>query len=350
MLNKNLTQNILTLGCDFENMQGGISQILSNYKGIYEIFNFIPTTVKGSRIDKLVAFLFAYLKLVIVLIFGNYKIIHIHGASYNSFWRKSYIISLVNFFHKKVIYHIHGGGFEEFYKSDPIKIKRVLLKCDVVVVLSEYWKLFFQNEIGCNRVEVIRNMIERPIVFHNNVNDSLLCHFTLLGLLGQNKGVYDLLKVINKNKIYYRGKLKLHLGGDGEIENVNSFIDKYDLSDLVVYEGWVSGKVKQELLSNTNVYILPSYKEGLPLSVIEAMSYSLPIIATPVGGIPELVDCNNGILVDPGNMEQIENAIMFFLNNRKKIRVMGDVSFQKSQKYFSNVIELELVNLYTTFL
>ena len=134
--------------------------------------------------------------------------------------------------------------------------------------------------------------------------------FTLLflGLLGKNKGIYDLLECIRDHKVEFQGKLKLYIGGNGEIEHVKQLIKEYGIADIVIFEGWVSGDKKIELLNKSDAYILPSYKEGLPISILEAMSYGMPIISTPVGGIPEIVsNGENGYLVEPGNKEDIYN-------------------------------------------
>ncbi|MEI3117571.1 MAG: glycosyltransferase [Parabacteroides johnsonii] len=291
----------------------------------------------------------ALIRVIVQSIFGNYKIIHIHGASYNSFKRKKYFIHLAKFFHKKVIYHIHGGGFEEFYNQNKKEVKNVLLKCDTIVVLSDYWKFFFTNEIGCKQVVIIRNIIENPIFQKVQKKDSVL-HFVLLGLLGKNKGVYDLLEEIKDHKEFYQHKIKLHLGGNGEVENIQSFIRQHDLSEIVTYEGWVSGQKKQELLSNSDVYILPSYKEGMPLSIIEAMSYKLPIISTLIGSIPELVDSTNGILIPPGDKKSLHCANVKILNNKDKLKQMGLASYQKAQNYFPENIEETLTKLYSSLL
>ena len=103
-----------------------------------------------------------------------------------------------------------------------------------------------------------------------------------------------------------------------EEEIIKAFIQNNQISDIAVFEGWVTGDKKIEYLNWADIYILPSYNEGLPIAILEAMSYSHPIISTPVGGIPEVVkDHQNGILVEPGNLEQIKKHYYSLSNIRK---------------------------------
>lgn len=100
--------------------------------------------------------------------------------------------------------------------------------------------------------------------------------------IGHNKGIYDLIGVIALHKKEFHGRQKLRVGGNGEVDKVKILIKEKKISDIVSYEGWVSGGRKVELLDVSDAYILPSYKEGLPISILEAMSYGLPMISTKV--------------------------------------------------------------------
>lgn len=96
-----------------------------------------------------------------------------------------------------------------------------------------------------------------------------------------------------------------------------------------------------------DIYILPSYNEGLPIAILEAMSYTHPIISTPVGGIPEVVkDHQNGILVEPGNLEQIKEALLFFIKHPEVIESYGQKSYEIVQPYFPENVFLQLKKIY----
>ena len=123
-------------------------------------------------------------------------------------------------------------------------------------------------------------------------------------------------------------------------------IRDYRLENFVRFEGFVSGEKKIELLNWANVFVLPSFNEGLPISILEAMSYRMPIISTPVGGIPEVVDERNGKLVTPGNDKQIYEAIREYVDNGSLIKQQGDVSFKKVETYLPEYVLNHLKTIY----
>ena len=243
---------------------------------------------------------------------------------------------------------MHAGRFAVFYQQHRYAVRKVVDKSDVIIALSEFWKEYFKKEFPTKRVEIIKNVISAPKVHKQQTS-----YFTLLflGLLGKNKGIYDLLECIRDHKVEFQGKLKLYIGGNGEIENVKQLIKEYGIADIVIFEGWVSGDKKIELLNNSDAYILPSYKEGLPISILEAMSYGMPIISTPVGGIPEIVsNGENGYLVEPGNKEDIYKAIISLLNDSDLRNRMGNVSLSRVGEHLPEYVEKQLETLYDSLL
>lgn len=241
---------------------------------------------------------------------------------------------------------MHGGGFKKFSNEHPKAVRYILSKTDCVIALSNSWKDFFENELTCKKVVVINNIIAPPLICPNK-NDFLTLLF--LGKMDKNKGIYDLLDVIIRNKSKYKNKLQLFLGGNGEIESVQRIIHENDIDDIVLFKGWVSGNSKINLFNQSDIFILPSYYEGVPISILEAMSYSMPIISTNVGGIPEIVENGiNGYLIIPGNKDALEKAINKFLLNPELIKSMGEKSQQKIKKHLPIEVSKELSQLYNT--
>lgn len=337
--------HILTIGIAYEPVRGGVAAVEKTYSTFYEPFNHIATVVADNAIKKAVIAVRGVMQFLWWMFFHpEVKIVHVHGSINASFWRKCIFIYIAKSFGKKVIFHCHSGGFETFTHKHKYAVRKLISRCDAVIALSDYWKSFFEKELGCNHVEIIKNVIPAPQYSHHPTN-----RFTLLflGLLGQNKGIYDLLSVIADNKDTFNRKLCLCIGGNGEVEKVKNLIKSYGISDMVKYEGWVSGDKKTDLLNCADAYILPSYKEGLPISILEAMSYALPIISTPVGGIPEIVKNGvNGYLVTPGNKEEIGQAIKHLMDSMEKRREMGRVSQRLVKEHLPIYVEKQLCELY----
>ncbi|HPI00393.1 MAG TPA: glycosyltransferase, partial [Chitinophagaceae bacterium] len=149
----------------------------------------------------------------------------------------------------------------------------------------------------------------------------------------------------------YNNKIKLHIGGDGDVKKLLKIIQENDLRNIVEYLGWVSNNEKNNLLLHSDIYMLPSYAEGLPVSILEAMSYGMPIISTNVGGIPEIVKHQyNGLLFQPGDIDAIENALQFFINQPQKIEEYGNHSLELIQPYFPKAVIEQLTQCYTSIL
>lgn len=343
------TKNILTIGIDYRVVRGGVAAVENVYSTFYQPFNHVTTTVTNGQVKKLLVLCKAIMQFLYWMLFHpEIKIVHVQGSVGASFWRKAIFIYIAKFFHKKVVWHMHAGRFAVFYQQHRYAVRKVVNKSDVIIALSEYWKEYFKNEFPTKRVEIIKNVISAPRVHKQQTG-----YFTLLflGLLGKNKGIYDLLECIRDHKVEFQGKLKLYIGGNGEIEHVKQLIKVYGIADITIFEGWVSGDKKIELLNKSDAYILPSYKEGLPISILEAMSYGMPIISTPVGGIPEIVsNGENGYLVEPGNKEDIYKAIISLLNDSDLRNRMGSVSLSRVGEHLPEYVEKQLETLYDSLL
>lgn len=339
-------KNVLTIGIDYRVVHGGVAAVESVYSIFYKPFNHVATVVDYGRTRKLKVFFKAYVQFWNWMLFHKeIKIVHVHGASGASFWRKRIFINLAKRFGKKVVYHMHGGGFEDFSHNHPKAVGSLLAKCDAIIALSSYWKYFFENEFHCKNVVVVKNVIAQPI--YSSISSSTFS-LLFLGLLGVNKGIYDLLECLYEHKEELCGKLRLYIGGNGEVERVKRLIEKYGIEDIVSFEGWVFGEKKLKLLNLADAYILPSYKEGLPISILEAMSYSLPIISTTVGGIPEIVkNGENGFLIEPGDKEAMYEAINQLKDNHNKCVDMGKISRKKVTEHLPKYVEKQLSSIYS---
>ncbi len=275
------------------------------------------------------------------------KIVHIHTSQRKSFIRSNVFMNLAKVFKKKIVLHIHGGGFKDYYYEKPDFVTKCLRKCDVVIVLSEEWKDFL-NSVGFACV-IVENVITEPVV--HEVADDGKVHLLFLGLIRQLKGIYDLVEVIAEHKDDFRGKMLLHVGGNGETDVLVKMINDLGVEDIVKFEGWVTDEKKIELMNKCKVYILPSYVEGLPLSILEAMSYNMAIISTRVGGIPSLVnDKKNGFLFEPGDKDSIYSSIKSLVDDDKLLKAMSKDNSQHIVDYYPDNVAKKLAEIYQSIL
>lgn len=356
LLSSQISSKVLTVGPDYRNHRGGVGAVISLYSKYFAVFNFIPTYRVGSVFYKSYVFLISLLKLTGRLISDrNIRIVHIHGASKGSFYRKFMIFFISKYiFRKKIVYHIHGGGFSEFYKRSGFfskwLIRITLNKSDFVITLSQSWYHYFQDNFRIKKLVVLPNIIDYPQK-QQRINHSDYLHLLFFGLVCDGKGIFDLLKVIGNNKEVYRKKVRLLIGGNGETQKLKTLIRQGETGEIVDFLGWVDNDKKPAAFSNSDVFILPSYTEGLPISILEAMSYGKAIISTGVGGIPEIVkDNENGILIEPGNLDQIKNAIGRLIDQPELIRKFGLASEQMVQKFLPGEVIKKLDEIYKLLL
>lgn len=350
MIKLDISERVLTIGCQWKKPKGGIAVVLNSYSRIFPEFNIIVNSNENNTIVNILQLLYSLVALTIRLIFSqNIRIVHIHSASYNSFNRSVLFISLAKIFKRKVVIHIHGGGFKEYYEKNSSFVHKNLLKCDAIISLTQYWKEFF-NGLGLKNVVIVPNIIDRPVTQKKKNNDGKV-HILYLGLITKAKGIYDLLDIIREHKTELENKITLRVGGNGEIDILQSIIKEHGLSNIVKFEGWVSGDKKVLMLNYADIFILPSYTEGLPISILEAMSYKIPVISTPVGGIPEIItDGENGFLFTPGDKDALYNAIKTLVANKDLREDMGKKTYQKVHLHFPENVSMKLENVYQELL
>ena len=342
--------SVLTVGPDFDPPKGGIAQVVYNYRRdvFGPGFHFIANSCSGSKVRKALRALLAVLDMVWMLaVKRQIRIVHIHTASYTSFTRSCLYMAIAKAMGRKVIMHVHGGAFRDYYSGNKSYVARKLRQCDCVVVLSDFWRRFMADEVGVNRVEVVNNIIPKP-EFSTTVADDGKLHAMFMGLLIRDKGIYDLIEALALIKNELEGRFVLHVCGTGETEAVKARISERGIDDLVSLEGWVSGQAKTWLMNWCQLFVLPSYIEGLPLSILEAMSYKMCIVASSVGSIPELLSGTAfGEMVKPGDAGALARAIAkFACMPASKLQSRAQTGYEASRAYWPAAVQKCLEEIY----
>lgn len=351
LIHKNLSQKVLMIGEYFKhNAPGGMAAVLASYNEYFEDMQFIPTWRNGNILIKIWYAVYSYVVFIWYMLFvRSVKVIHIQGAAFASFERNIFFVRVGKLFGKKVIMHMHCADFESYYNPSKHKQRIVdtINACDLYLVLSDSWKVYFESiGVKSDIIRVLNNTITPPVIQKVERSAGTL-NLLYLGVIGQRKGIYDILKALKDNKERFEGKVVLRIGGNQEEEKLLACINESGLQDMVKFEGFVSGEKKIECLNWADVYILPSFNEGLPIGILEAMSYGHPIISTPVGGISEVVkDGVNGIMVEPGNVQEIAKAILAFVDNQKMINEYGTQSLLLVKPYLPETVFATLSEMY----
>ena len=323
---------------------GGIKSVVTVYKrfGLFRRWpvHYIGTVQPGNVLTKLRTAILALLRFISLLLTRQVSVVHVHTASRASFWRKSVFVLLAFLARRPVILHLHGAEFHIFYEkeSGPMAkrfIRFIFNNAKRIIVLSTQWKRIVSNISNNKHIVCIFNPveIEDPIAISAFSRKKNILLF--LGELGKRKGTFDLLDALVRLKTKFPD-VKLLCGGDGDLERVAARARTLGISDSVEIMGWVAGDAKRRLLAEATVYVLPSYNEGLPMSLLEALAAGLPVISTPVGGIPDaLEDGIEGYLIEPGNIDALSHAIEKLLCDEQCRTQMGVAGRKKVEQYFT---------------
>lgn len=349
MISGELCRKVLIIGTDF-NGKGGIAFLLHLYSKIFSPFLFICSHRFTTKWVQLGLAIVAFFKLLYYCIFSSVKIVHVHTASYRSFYRESVYILLAKIFRRKVILHLHGGEFELFYNNSSRYVRFICKQADFVVGVSKYFGELFR-ELNLNEnIFVLYNAIQPPL-YEKKINNDGKIRISFLGTIDNNKGVFDIIDCMVVNREYFRDKIELHIGGIGDEKHLLAKMKEGNIIDFVRYDGWLDDIQKNELLAQTDIYLQPSYFESLGIAIIEAMSYGIPIIASNTGGIPELVKSSeHGYLIAPGDIEQLFYVLRLLIENKNLRENFGRNSLKKSKEFTIESMEKNIIRLYNILL
>jgi len=260
--------------------------------------------------------------LVTLLQSPDIGMIHIHTSAGRAFWDKSLFIMFGKLLGKKVLLHIHGGRLATFWnEAGTFKksiIRKILNVCDAVIVLSAGGKTFVKQEIGSStRVVTLPNAVE-SLSGQATVSGEQIT-FLYVGHLKPEKGLIDLLNAFIMCCNSTSRPIRLKIMGSGDTEANEKIIkEAYSESGLagISFVGVLTGTDKWREFFSSDVFVLPSHSEDMPMTILEAMACGLPVIATTVGSIPEVIENGvNGYLVKPCDISALAEKILQMAEN-----------------------------------
>ncbi|MDZ7752505.1 MAG: glycosyltransferase family 4 protein [Gammaproteobacteria bacterium] len=262
------------------------------------------------------------------------RVVHIHTCSFNSFWRNGLDVLVVKALFGKVILHIHGAQFHEFLAAlSPGRqrlARTVFALADKVIVLGENWRRVLEPWAGA-RLVVLPNAVplpEGPMGHEPGQGDAPPVVITLANY-ERRKGQADLIRA--RARLDQDCPLVVRLygadGEPGERERLEALVAEQGLAGKVEVNGPVTGQEKDQVFAAASGFCLPSYNEGLPMAMLEAMSYGLPVLVTEVGSIPEVIhDGVNGMLFAPGQEDRLAARLRRFCTDGAALRAMGQAA------------------------
>jgi N-acetyl-alpha-D-glucosaminyl L-malate synthase BshA len=241
----------------------------------------------------------------------------------------------------KIPYVVYGRGGDVYpFKAEKILVKAILNEADSIIALTESMKKEMQK-ISNKEIVVIPNGIDMnrfndpSLNFSESLNTGEKEKIVIfVGNLRPEKGLRYLIKAmkyVTKKNL----NIRLLLVGEGsQKENLKKLANKLDIEDKVTFSGKVSVEKIPVYLKNSDIFVLPSLHEGFPNVLLEAMASGLPVVATNVTGINEIIeDGKNGFLVQSKNSEEIAKKILLLINNNDLRKNICDENRKKASKY-----------------
>lgn len=333
-------------------LHGGIVSVVQGYLegGLPEAcdaFEYLGTGVGSSRFGKSLAFTRALARYAGVM--PSYDIIHLHISARGSYKRKSIMARMAHKAGKYVILHDHDGEFKKAFEEGGDVYRRDVREtfgiADRVVVLSEEWRDYFaENVCDLGKIDVVHNGVKVPV---KPCSPCSRQDVLFLGRLDARKSP-DVLLRASREVLDRFPKTKIVFGGDGEIEKNKALAEELGIAERCEFRGWVIGDKRAALFERAAVYCLPSKNEGLPMSVLEAMARGIPTVATPVGGIPQVInDGVNGVLIPVDNYQALAVALNHLLESSELRKEMGTLARKKILSSFDiNLLLSEILGIY----
>ena len=244
---------------------------------------------------------------------------------------------------KKTVIHLHcGSQIDDIWG---VLYQKMFEQCDCGIVLSEGLKTKIEEYIGiAAKIKVIYNPC--PIIT-NTAKYEKKNYVLFSGTLYEGKGYKDLIRAFSKVAVAHKD-WSVVLAGDGEVKQARELSAQLGILDQVQLLGWVDGESKYKAFKEAAVFCLPSYAEGFPMAVLDAWAYGLPVVTTPVGGIPDVaVDGENMLLFNPGDINILAEKLDMIMNDEMlREKLSASSTKMASEKFNLNTITEQVGEMY----
>lgn len=360
-------KRVLVVGST-EQSGGGVTSVIKLIKKmpVWEKYScyWLGTQIQGNVFVKLWYACTAYLKALFII--WSYDIIHFHTVPDQSMTVQLPVLLLALVGRKKVIFHIHCGNQLGMDMCTKNRIAHCCMgKADVIVLLAHSFEQLLHDNwpevkgnngyekedngltVDGDKVTVIYNACEGVEAIPYAEHDKTIL---FAGIFNDNKSADVLIKAVNS--LNANGNLngwKLVLLGSGPQEAMlHNMVKEYGLEDKVVMPGYVYGEKKKEYFQRAGIYAMCSRYEGMPMVVMESWAYGVPVVTTPVGGLPDVMEeGKNCLSFDFGDADGLAKQLLKLITDDGLRNRMSEYSKEFVEKYFSlDTVNKQFVSLY----
>jgi glycosyltransferase involved in cell wall biosynthesis len=257
---------------------------------------------------------------------GEVDLLHINLAAGGSTYRKAFLARLARHLGVPYVVHLHGSRFDKFWPSLAARSRRLLMPffedSEAIIVLGRYWAQFVADHIlGARKIIILPNATAPAGAARESAKDGCV-QISFLGELGARKGVPQLIDALSK--LSDRLDWRATIAGNGQLQEMRLQAQKLGIADRIHIPGLVDSSAVDAILRRTDIFVLPSFAENLPMSILEAYAYGVAVIATPVGAVTEVVTHErNGLIVPVGDVNELANAMRRLIEDAELRRALG---------------------------
>lgn len=275
-------------------------------------FHFLTTRGKGSILLSPLYLMAAALRLVGLKATRRADVLHINIGKRGSALRKLVLCSLARRLALPYVLHLHGSEFRLYWESVgpslSAQLEAAFGDAARTVVLGKVWAHYIAERAPGARIEIVPNATFAPHPPPGDRPRTAPAHILFLGEIGPRKGVPELVKALAA--LPRDGAWRATLAGNGAVDETRAEVARLGLDGKVTVRGWAGPQDVERLLRDSDVLVLPSHHENLPMSVIEGMAYGLAVVTTPVGAVPDIiVSGETGLLCPPGDAQALAEGL-----------------------------------------
>ncbi|MBL1270848.1 MAG: glycosyltransferase family 4 protein [Oceanospirillales bacterium] len=328
--------------------KGGIDRVMDyvreNYtkSSVYNInLKFITTRGKGSLARMPLYMFLTGIILIYLRLVNQVDLVHINLSSHGSVWRKVKLAKLCSMLGLPYVIHLHGSRFRQYWdnlsKKRSKQLQKMFEHSTSIYVLGRIWKVYIEGkgEKLNDKCMVLPNATPHHVQVSSKKKNGIVS-ILFLGLLGARKGTPELIEALSMIKP--KQEWFATIGGNGDVEGSLSIARKFGVCDKVDFPGWVGPADVQKLLDTSDILVLPSHDENLPMSVIEGMAAGLAVLTTPVGATEDIIlHGKTGLLVPPGDVSALAAALSKLIDSDSLRQELG----QHARIFHDNYLEIE---------
>lgn len=296
----------------------------------------IPTHRRVSLAGRVLVFLGALGRLVVFCLPPGPRIVHVHAAVGGSMYRKGICVAVSRLLNRPVVLHVHTGAVElaSFVENlGPWRraaFRWVFRHASRVISVSSACAREAESCFAVGRIEVVPNPAPSPAAVCGRRRPESAGQVEVIylgGFADPVKGADVLLRALPQ-LLARASDIRVTLAGPGVPPAALASLD-----DRVHWAGWLDEPAKAERLRTADIFVLPSTSEGLPMALLEAMSHGLAVVASSMGGVPDVItDGVDGLLVPPGDPAALAGALADLAGDPRHARALGHAAQQRAER------------------